>query len=172
MTQRRPRRLRSTGRLGAALALVLITPTWVSAQPPAERTNAEWQGAPEGTEALAMRLRARHTRDLPRAETLRDAQDLARLRWLAEHHQWLVVRARALLLLAHDASSDTRALVLRVLDSSAPTIVRAAALRATESWVLDGALRTRLERIAREDDPRLSEPARLRLSAGHPSTAD
>jgi hypothetical protein len=74
------------------------------------------------------------------------------------------VRTRALLLLAHDLSADTRALVLRVLDSTAPAIVRAAALRATESWPLDATLRSRLERLAREDDPRLGDPARRRLS--------
>ncbi|MCU0672657.1 MAG: hypothetical protein MUE69_07675 [Myxococcota bacterium] len=156
--------LRSTTRL-AALVLALLTPAWVSAQSPAEGANAALPGAPEGTEALAMRLRARHVRDLPRAETLREPADLARLRWLAEHHHWLVVRTRALLLLAHDPSSDTRALVLRVLDSSAPAIVRAAAVRATQSWALDAALRSRLERLAREDDPRLGDPARRRLSA-------
>ncbi len=159
-----------------ALVLALLTPTWVSAQSPAEGTNAALQGAPEGTDALAMRLRARHVRDLPRAETLRDPADLARLRWLAEHHRWLVVRTRALLLLAHDPSADTRTLVLRVLDSDAPAIVRAAALRATASWPLDATLRTRLERAAREDDPRLAEPARLRLSSTssttRPSTTD
>lgn len=148
-----------------ALVLALLTPTWVSAQSPAEGTNAALQGAPEGTDALAMRLRARHVRDLPRAETLRDPADLARLRWLAEHHRWLVVRTRALLLLAHDPSADTRTLVLRVLDSDAPAIVRAAALRATESWTLDAALRSRLERLAREDDRRLGDPARRRLAS-------
>jgi hypothetical protein len=140
-----------------ALVLALLTPTWVSAQSPAEGTNAALQGAPEGTDALAMRLRARHVRDLPRAETLRDPADLARLRWLAEHHRWLVVRTRALLLLAHDPSADTRTLVLRVLDSDAP--------RATESWTLDAALRSRLERLAREDDRRLGDPARRRLAS-------
>lgn len=155
--------LRSAMRL-VALVLALLTPTWVSAQSPAEGMSTALRGAPAGTEALATRLRARHVRDLPRAETLRDPADLARLRWLAEHHRWLVVRTRALLLLAHDSSADTRALVLRVLDSTAPAIVRAAALRATEAWTLDGGLRTRLERAAREDDPRLAEPARLRLT--------
>jgi len=170
--------LRSTGRLVvAALVLALLTPTWVSAQSPADGSNATLRGAPAGTEALATRLRARHVRDLPRAESLRDPRDLARLRWLAEHHRWLVVRARALLLLAHDTSPDTRSLVLRVLDSSAPAIVRAAALRATTSWALDAALRARLERATREDDPRLSEPARLRLTtsttgATRPSPTD
>lgn len=148
-----------------ALVLALLTPTWVSAQSPTEGANAVRQGAPDGTEALAMRLRARHVRDLPRPETLRDPADLARLRWLAEHHRWLVVRTRALLLLAHDPSADTRVLVLRVLDSAAPAIVRAAALRATEAWSLDAALRARLERLAREDDPRLGDPARRRLSS-------
>ena len=177
MTSPRHPSFRSTARL-VVLALALITPVWVSAQSPVEDTNAARQVAPEGTEALATRLRARHVRDLPRTEALRDPQDLARLRWLAEHHRWLVVRTRALLLLAHDPSADTRALVLRVLDSSAPAIVRAAALRATESWPLDATLRTRLERAAREDDPRLAEPARLRLSATsttgstNPSAAD
>jgi len=165
--------LRSATRI--ALVLALLTPTWVSAQAPAEGASTALQGAPEGTDALATRLRARHARDLPRPETLRDPADLARLRWLAEHHRWLVVRTRALLLLAHDPSADTRTLVLRVLDSDAPVIVRAAALRATESWPLDATLRTRLERAAREDDPRLAEPARLRLSTSsttRPSSTD
>lgn len=169
-TSSRPRTsLRSAGLVVALVSIVSIAPAWVSAQSPTESAT-ELRGAPEGTETLAMRLRARHVRDLPRAETLRDPADLARLRWLAEHHRRLVVRTRALLLLAHDTSPDTRALVLRVLDSSAPAIVRAAALRATEAWPLDAALRTRLERAAREDDPRLAEPARLRLSATSPAT--
>lgn len=162
------------GVIGCLLGLLLAAPASTSAQPPdvqAERStvpNAEADGstAPAGTQALAARLRARHVRDLPRAESLRAPLDLARLRWLAEHDRWLVVRARALLLLATDGAPETHALVLRVLDSTQPAIVRAAALRATEAWPLDRGLRDRLRRLAREADPRLSEPARRRLQQG------
>ncbi|MCA9616160.1 MAG: hypothetical protein KC586_25565 [Myxococcales bacterium] len=129
--------------------------------------------APAGTETLALRLQARHPRDVPSAERLSSDADRARLRWLAEHHTRPLVRARALLLLASDPSVETRSLVLRVLDSTAPALVRAAALRATRTWTLDAALRARLERLAHEADPRLQRPARERLAAiQNPSTVD
>lgn len=166
------------GVVGSLLGL-LAAPASTSAQPPdvqatrstvphAEADGAEADGstAPAGTQALAARLRARHVRDLPRAESLRAPLDLARLRWLAEHDRWLVVRARALLLLATDRAPETHALILRVLDSTQPVIVRAAALQATEAWPLERGLRDRLQRLAREADPRLSEPARRRLQQG------
>lgn len=119
--------------------------------------------APAGTEALAARLRARHRSDLPTAEQLADATHGARLRWLAEHHPLALVRARALLLLAAHRDARTRALVLRVLDSTEPVIVRAAALRATDGWRMDAGLARRVRRLADERDPRLAEPARKRL---------
>lgn len=121
--------------------------------------------APDGTEALAGRLRARHRRDLPAAEELADATNGARLRWLAEHHPLAMVRARALLLLAVHQDTATRALVLRVLDSDAPVIVRAAALRATDGWRMDEGLARRMRRLAQHADPRLAQPARKRLSS-------
>ncbi|MCB9604308.1 MAG: hypothetical protein H6721_15080 [Sandaracinus sp.] len=131
------------------------------------------QQAPAGTETLAMRLQARHPRDVPSAERLSNDADRVRLRWLAEHHTRPLVRARALLLLASDPSAETRSLVLRVLDSHAPALVRAAALQATTTWTLDAALRARLERLAHESDPRLQRPARERLAtARRPSTTD
>lgn len=147
-----------------------------SAQTTAEGTAAQGTAAegiaaegtaapPEGAEALAQRLRARHARDLPRAESLRAPEALVRLRWLAERHRLLLVRARALLLLAGDPSPESRAVVLRVLDSNQAALVRAAALRATSSWPLDRDLRVRLERLAAEADPRLHGPARARLAA-------
>jgi hypothetical protein len=119
--------------------------------------------APAGTEALAARLRARHRRDLPAPEQLADATNGARLRWLAEHHPVVVVRTRALLLLAVHHDAATRALVLRILDGDEPAIVRAAALRATDTWPLDEGLARRLRRMARHADPRLAQPARKRL---------
>jgi len=73
------------------------------------------------------------------------------------------VRARALLLLAAHRDARTRALVLRVLDSTEPVIVRAAALRATDGWRMDAGLARRVRRLADERDPRLAEPARKRL---------
>ena len=121
--------------------------------------------APAGAETLALRLRARHARDLPRPEDLRSEAELARLRWLAEHDRRLVVRVRALLLLVGDRSATTRALVLRVLDSNAPAMVRAAALRATTGWSIDATWRARLETWAESSDPRLRAEALARLGA-------
>ena len=173
------------GVVGSLFGLLLGAPTSTRAQAheiqverstvPGAQADAQANGptAPAGTDALAARLRARHVRDLPRAETLRAPLDLARLRWLAEHDRWLVVRTRALLLLGTDPAPDTRALILRVLDSTQPAIVRAAALRATEAWSLDRGLRDRLQRLAGEADPRLSEPARCRLTTPEgPPSAD
>jgi hypothetical protein len=126
--------------------------------------------APEGSDVLAQRLLARHGRDLPRTDELADPTSVSRLRWLAEHHPRVVVRARALLLLAtQEPHADTRALVLRVLDSEAPALVHAAALRACASWPLDAALRTRLRRFADHPDPRLSEPVRARANDSSPT---
>ncbi len=121
--------------------------------------------APTGAETLALRLRARHARDLPRPAELRSEADLARLRWLAEHDRRMVVRARALLSLVGDRAVSTRALVLRVLDSGAPAMVRAAALRATTGWSIDAAWRARLETWAESSDPRLRAEALARLGA-------
>lgn len=125
--------------------------------------------APAGTETLALRLRARHARDLPTPAELRSEADLARLRWLAEHDRRIVVRARALLSLVGDRAVSTRALVLRVLDSGAPTMVRAAALRATTGWSIDATWRARLETWAESSDPRLRAEALARLGADVPA---
>lgn len=132
-------------------------------------SSAQAQRAPEGSDVLAQRLLARHTRDLPRPDEVADAVSASRLRWLAEHHPRVVVRARALLLLAPHRDPDTRALVLRVLDAEVPALVHAAALRACASWPLDAALRSRLRRFADHADPRLSGPVRAREN-GSPTT--
>lgn len=165
---RAPRVMRLTGMLTAGMLLcasVLAGGTMPGASVARAQTAepTTFADAPAGTEALAARLRARHRRDLPAPEELADATNGARLRWLAEHHPLAMVRARALLLLAVHHDAATRALVLRVLDSEEPVIVRAAALRATDGWPLEAGLARRMRRLADERDPRLAEPARKRL---------
>lgn len=152
--------------LAGALLTMTDTALGVSVRLCASVAHAQFDAfadAPAGTEALAARLRARHRSDLPTAEQLADATHGARLRWLAEHHPLALVRARALLLLAAHRDARTRALVLRVLDSTEPVIVRAAALQATDGWRMDAGLARRVRRLAEERDPRLAEPARKRL---------
>ena len=144
----------------AAVVGAVLQPPVVSAQAAADHALTD---APAGTEALAARLRARHRRDLPAPEELADATNGVRLRWLAEHHPLAMVRARALLLLAVHPDTATRAVVLRVLDSDAPVIVRAAALRATDGWLMDDGLARRMRRLAQHADPRLAQPAQKRL---------
>lgn len=158
---------RRHGAVQLALLLVLTAVVGAVLQPPVASAQVAddlaLTDAPTGTEALAARLRARHRRDLPAAEELADATNGARLRWLAEHHSLALVRSRALLLLAVHQDAATRALVLRVLDSDAPVIVRAAALRATDGWRMDDGLARRMRRLAQHADPRLAQPAQKRL---------
>lgn len=122
----------------------------------------EAAGAPAGTDDLARQLRARHAEDLPQVdELLKRSHAAESLRYVANHGQLLIERQRALSLLRHFPSPETRALLIRVGgDDEALVPLRAAALRSLR--VLTDAQDDEAQRVIAA--ARLSEDARIRAS--------
>lgn len=92
----------------------------------------EAAGAPAGTDALALRLRAHHTNDVPSAEELQAIVGAAAmLLWIEEGAQVLVERQRALTLLRHfyDVGDVRARLLARASDLDVFASVRVEALR-------------------------------------------
>jgi len=120
-------------------------------------------------------LRARHAADLPNKATLDRHQDPGdSLRWLTNHDNSRVIRVRALVLLKHYPSKETRELVLEVARSAAePSGVRAAALRAMGGFDLAQEVPMREELAARmgSRDPMLAVAA-VQTLALQSSTAE
>lgn len=130
----------------------------------------EEAGAPQGTDALAQELRGRHAATVPRGEELAEREFAAeQLRFLAEHGVLLVERQRALSLLRHFASSETRALLMGIArDEEALVPLRAAALRSLKATAdpTDAEVKEILLDALRSPDPRIRE------SVGHVETEE
>lgn len=119
----------------------------------------EEAGAPEGTDALSLQLRGRHAETVPRgAELTERANAEAQLQHLVEHGALLVERTRALSLLRHFPSDDTRALLLNAAaDEAALLPIRSAALRSLQVIAKpdDTEVQNVLEMARRSPEPRI-----------------
>lgn len=89
------------------------------------------QGAPEGTDALARRLRSREIEMIPSAHELKTDEHAAqKLLFIEDNAALLIERQRALALLRHFYTDEVRArLIERAQDASIATAIRATALR-------------------------------------------
>lgn len=97
----------------------------------ASAVSFEAQGAPEGTDALAQRLRARHLAELPTAEEIGAIEQAAEMLLFIEANAGLMVeRQRSLALMRHVYTPEVRARLLELAgDTNALAPVRTAALR-------------------------------------------
>lgn len=139
-------------------------PAEPTAPVPAE-PDPRYADAPEGTEAIARLLRARHTEDLPDRDALvAHPEPEASLRWLVTNGDPMLVRVRAASTLRHFDGAETLTLLRSVyVDEAQPGNLRAAAIEGTARFRLDDVLRAELEVAAALDDPRIARAARARL---------
>lgn len=130
------------------------------------------EGAPASTDEIRGLLLAHHDEDLPDRATLEKHEGaLESLAWLARNDDTLVVRERALLLLAQWPSDPTASAVCaEVLASEAPAGARAAAATCLGNQALstDEALLKQVVGALRDPDGRVGSAAALAL-AGVPA---
>ena len=122
---------------------------------------------PGSVKALGVRLRARHTEDLPTPQELAGMPGAAEsLRTLATTDERMNVRVRALSLLRFDGSGATRALLVETLeDPSTHPSLRAAAIVGSGALPLSGPLGDLVDEATRDPDPRVSRAASERQAA-------
>ena len=141
----------------------VVTPAEEAMTPAVDR----YADALESTKAIASLLMARHTEDLPTAETLAGHADAeAALRWLASDGDPLVQRVRALSTLRFFSGVETRTLLLEVLsDAEAHPTLHAGAVAGTGGFdlALDDALRGAVEAASAGGDPRVERAVVERL---------
>ena len=141
------------------LVVLLALGTVACARPdePPPTVEAREAGPPGSADTLRPLLMARHAKDLPSPRSSARHDDAAAgLRWLAEHDDLVVVRARALLLLRHFPDADTEVLLLRQLDDAdSHQQLRAAAVRALSGFDLDARADLRAKAAAAVKSPDL-----------------
>lgn len=122
----RPASPATTGQREAA-----VTEDGASNAAVAADVSFEAQGAPEGTDALAQRLRARHLAELPSAEDVAAIDQAAeKLLFIEANAGLMVERQRAISLMRHVYTPEVRARLLELAgDTQATAPVRTAALR-------------------------------------------
>lgn len=131
----------------------------------ARDVDYEAQGGPEGTNAMAHKLRAHHPEMLPTREDLRmDPTSVERLLFIEEHSAMLLEQQRALILMRHVYTNETRRRLMdRAQDRSQHVSVRTAALRTLARVVdpKDTQVQEILESARAEDNPRIQQAATL-----------
>ncbi|MEM7157126.1 MAG: hypothetical protein AAF799_30010 [Myxococcota bacterium] len=138
-------------------------PRAATEEPPASNSATD----PASLESLRVRLRARHTEDLPTPQELARTPGAAEsLRHLATHDERMNVRVRALSLLRFDASEATRSLLVEVIEDPAmhPSL-RAAAIVGSGALPLEGELGDLVDEATGDSDPRVSRAASERQAA-------
>lgn len=136
-----------------------------------------WAGSAEAAEpSLRSLLLARHPADLPAAELVDAHGGSPALRALAASDPLLVVRERALLLLAHRVDADTHATCARVFADGPHPRVRAAAIGCLDPGAVlaSATLSDALESARASDDPRVRHAADafvVRLTPSEPTPA-
>lgn len=121
------------------------------------------QGAPEGTNDLARRLRAREIELIPSAEELKaDEHVVQKLLFIEDNTALLLERQRALSLMRHFYTDEVRArLIDRAQDESLAAAIRATALRGlvAASDPEDTAVQQILEHAREDKSPRIRNAA-------------
>lgn len=121
------------------------------------------QGAPEGTDALARRLRSREIELIPSAQELKaDQEAVHKLLFIEDNAALLIERQRALALLRHFYSDEVRArLIERAKDASIATAIRVTALRGlvAASDPSDAEVQQILEQARSDKSPRIRNAA-------------
>lgn len=134
-----------------------------AAQDPDAGRQAAGEDGQSDLEAISALLRARHTDDLPDAETLKTYPEAeAALRQLGREGETMVMRTRALALLRFYASEDSGALLAEIAgDGDAHPALRAAAITGLAGQSLaDQPARMELVVAAlRDEDPRVGTAA-------------
>lgn len=121
------------------------------------------QGAPEGTDALAHKLRARHPEGIPTREDLRaDPASPQKLLFIEEHAALMLEQQRALVLMRHVYTDDVRRRLLdRAQDRSRHVSVRSAALQslAAAADARDSQAQEVLRAARQDENPRIQRAA-------------
>lgn len=123
----------------------------------------EAQGAPEGTDDLAKKLRARHPDLVPTREDLRaDPTSADKLLFIEEHTALLLEQQRALTLMRHVYTDAVRRRLLdRAQDRSRPDAARSAALQtlAAVADAADSQVQSVLQTAQQDENPRIRKAA-------------
>lgn len=157
--------------------LLIVTLAWMvgcsaktdapaTASPTTEPAPAS--DAPSSVAAVKALLGARHTEDLPTAETLAAHENAgAALRYLADNGETMGLRARALATMRHVPSDETSTfLVTKATTARHPTL-RAAALRGLAGPSLSAEVQELATSSLRDPDPRIGLAA-VEVLAPHP----
>lgn len=129
----------------------------------ARQINYDDQGAPEGTDALAHKLRARHPDGVPTRDDLRaDPASPQKLLFIEEHSALILEQQRALVLMRHVYTDDVRRRLLdRAHDRSRHVSVRSAALQslAAAADAHDSQAQEVLQEARHDENPRIQRAA-------------